>query len=173
MNLYKYIAIREDWPKPGISFKDITPLLQDADAFKESVKEMAKPFKDEHIDKVICADARGFIFGAAVSLELKAGLIIARKPNKLPYVEYSNSYSLEYGENTLEIAPNAVKKGEKVLVVDDLLATGGSSEALTILTKQAGGIVVGYSFLIELTGLKAREIALDSLPTYSVLKYEF
>lgn len=173
MDLNKYIAIREDWPKEGISFKDITPLLQDRQAFAFAIKELCKPYADKHIDKVICADARGFIFGSPAAIELEAGLVIARKPNKLPYVEYSESYSLEYGENTLQIAPGAIKKGENVLIVDDLLATGGSSKALTKLTKKAGGNIIGYAFLIELTGLRARDLALDPLPVHSVLKYEF
>jgi len=173
MNLYKFIAIKEDWPKPGISFKDITPLLQDPDAFKEALLEICKPFKEQQIDKIVCADARGFIFGAPASINLHAGLVIARKPNKLPFVEFTESYDLEYGNNTLEIAPNAIKKGERVLIIDDLLATGGSSQALSSLVKKAGGIIVGYSFLIELTGLNAREKVLEKVPTFSVLKYEF
>jgi len=173
MNLYDYIAIREDWPKKGISFKDIAPLLQDKDAFAAAIDGMIEPFKNEKIDKVICADARGFIFGAAIAVKMNIGLVMARKPNKLPFVQYSKTYDLEYGTNTLEIAPDAVKKDEKVLIVDDLLATGGSSKALSELTKDAGGTIVGYSFLIELTGLKAREKVLDKVPTYSLLKYEF
>ena len=171
MDLNKYIAIRENWPKEGISFKDITPLTQDPAAFKEAVERMAEPFKGLGITKVLCADARGFIFGGPVALILGAGMSIARKPNKLPYVAYSESYDLEYGSNTLEIAPGAVIRGDKVLVVDDLLATGGSAIALTKLAERAGGKVVGYSVLVELTGLKARN-KLEA-PTKSLIQYEF
>jgi len=171
MDLTKYIRVREDWPKKGISFKDITPLTQNYDAFKEAVRLMAEPFKNMGITKVLCADARGFIFGGPVALELGAGMSIARKPSKLPFVEYSESYDLEYGSNTLEIAPGAVEKGDKVLVVDDLLATGGSAIALTKLAEQAGGKVVGYSVLVELYGLKAKDKL--SAPVVSLIKYEF
>ena len=171
MDLNKYIAIREDWPKKGISFKDITPLTQDPEAFKEAVERMAEPFKGLGITKVLCADARGFIFGGPVALSLGAGMSIARKPNKLPYVAYSESYDLEYGSNTLEVAPGAIIRGDKVLVVDDLLATGGSAIALTKLAESAGGEVVGYSVLVELTGLKARNKL--KAPTKSLIQYEF
>lgn len=172
MDLKQFIAIREDWPKQGISFKDITPLTQNPEAFKEAVKLMTEPFKDLGVTKVLCADARGFIFGGPVAIALNAGMSIARKPNKLPYVEYSESYDLEYGSNTLQIAPNAVEKGDKVLIVDDLLATGGSAVALTKLAEKAGGIVVGYSLLIELTGLKARD-KLNKVPVNTLIQYEF
>lgn len=172
MDLRKYIAIREGWPKEGISFKDITPLLQNKDAFKEAVTLLAEPFKTKGITKVLCADARGFIFGSPVAITLNAGMSIARKPNKLPYVAYSETYDLEYGHNTLEIAPNAVEKGDKVLIVDDLLATGGSARALKKLTERAGGEVVGYAMLIELTGLKARE-TLGNVPIHTIIHYEF
>lgn len=171
MDLEKYIAIREDWPKKGISFKDITPLLQNADAFSEAVKEMIEPFTALGVTKVLCADARGFIFGGPIALALHAGMSIARKPNKLPYVGDTEDYGLEYGENTLQIAPGAVVPGDKVLIVDDLLATGGSARALTNLTNRAGGQVVGYSVLVELTGLKARETL--NAPTHSLIKFEF
>ena len=171
MDLNKFIAIRENWPKEGISFKDITPLTQDPEAFREAVKLMAEPYKGLGITKVLCADARGFIFGGPVALELGAGMSIARKPNKLPYVAYSESYDLEYGSNTLEVAPGAVVRGDKVLVVDDLLATGGSAIALTKLATRAGGTVVGYSVLVELTGLKARN-KLEA-PVKSLIQFEF
>lgn len=172
MSLKDFIAIREDWPKEGISFKDITPLLQNASAFQEAVNQLIEPFKNLGITKILCADARGFIFGAPVALALGAGLSIARKPNKLPFVEFSKSYDLEYGSNTLQVAPGAINKGDKVLVVDDLLATGGSAKALTDLCKDAGGEIVGYSFVIELTGLQGRDI-LDDVPMISLIKYEF
>lgn len=172
MDLKEYIAIREDWPKQGISFKDITPLTQDKDAFKEAVNQLAEPFKNKGITKVLCADARGFIFGGPIAIILNAGMSIARKPNKLPFVQYSETYDLEYGHNTLEIAPNAVSKGDKVLIVDDLLATGGSARALKKLAERAGGEIVGYAVLIELTGLKARE-TLGDVKVHTLIQYDF
>lgn len=172
MDLTKYIAIREDWPKEGISFKDITPLIQDKDAFREAVRLMAEPFKNLGVTKILCADARGFIFGGPVALELNAGMSIARKPNKLPFVLDSEDYGLEYGQNTLQVPPGAVVPGDKVLIVDDLLATGGSARALTNLTERQGGEIVGYSFLIELTGLNGKKGLRDVTMT-SLIKYEF
>ena len=172
MDLTKYIAIREDWPKEGISFKDITPLIQDKDAFKEAIRLMTEPFKNLGVTKILCADARGFIFGGPVALELGAGMSIARKPNKLPFVLDSEDYGLEYGQNTLQIPPGAVVPGDKVLIVDDLLATGGSARALTNLTERQGGEIVGYSFLVELTGLNGKKGLRDVTMT-SLIKYEF
>ena len=136
MDLSKYIAIREDWPKEGISFKDITPLIQDYEAFKEAIRQMSEPFKELGVTKILCADARGFIFGGPIALALGCGMSIARKPNKLPFVAASETYDLEYGHNTLEVPPGAVKKGDRVLIVDDLLATGGSATALTRLAEK-------------------------------------
>ena len=172
MDLTKYIAIREDWPKKGISFKDITPICQNAEALRQAIDELAEPFMNKGITKVICADARGFIFGGPVALKLNAGMVIARKPNKLPYVAMSETYDLEYGHNTLEIPANALNENDVVLVVDDLLATGGSAKALTNLVHRSGSKLVGYAFVIELTGLKAREI-LDKVPVHTLVKYEF
>lgn len=172
MNLKDYIAIREGFPKEGISFKDITPLCQDKDAFKETVRQLAEPFKNLGITKVICADARGFIFGGPVALDLNAGLVIARKPNKLPYVGLSETYDLEYGHNTLEIPLNSLNENDVVLVVDDLLATGGSARALTKMVQRSGAKLVGYAFVVELTGLKARETFAD-VPVISLVQYEF
>ena len=172
MNLKDIIAIREDWPKEGISFKDITPICQNAEALRQAIDELAEPFMNKGITKVICADARGFIFGGPVALKLNAGMVIARKPNKLPYVAMSETYDLEYGHNTLEIPANALNENDVVLVVDDLLATGGSAKALTNLVHRSGSKLVGYAFVIELTGLKARDI-LDKVPVHTLVKYEF
>lgn len=172
MDLTKYIAIREDWPKEGISFKDITPLIQDKDAFKEAVRLMSEPFKNLGVTKILCADARGFIFGGPVAIELGAGMSIARKPNKLPFVADSEDYGLEYGQNTLQVPPGAVVPGDKVLIVDDLLATGGSARALTNLTERQGGEIVGYTFLVELTGLNGRK-GLRDAKSVSLIQYEF
>lgn len=172
MDLSKYIAIREDWPKEGISFKDITPLTQNAEAFKEAVRLMVEPFKNLGVTKVLCADARGFIFGGPIAIALNAGMAIARKPNKLPFIEESETYDLEYGTNTLQIAPGAVVPGDKVLIVDDLLATGGSATALSNMAKRRGGEIVGYSFLVELTGLNGSR-NFQKVPVNSLIKYEF
>lgn len=171
-DLINYVRIRENWPKEGISFKDITSLVSNKEAFKYSILTMCLPFADKKVDKVLCADARGFIFGGAVAYNLGAAVVVARKPGKMPFVQYSASYSLEYGNNTLEIAPDTIKEGENVLIVDDLLATGGSAKALKELAEKAGGNIVGYSFAIELTGLKGRKLLGDK-PIYSLINYEF
>jgi len=170
MDLNKYIAIKEDWPKPGISFKDITPLLQDKDAFKYAIDKMTEPFINKGITKVICADARGFLFGSVIAYKLGCAVVASRKKNKLPYVGLSESYALEYGTNTLEIAPNSLYPEDKVLIVDDLLATGGSAKALTNMAIKSKCTIVGYSFVIELTSLKGRDI-LEKAPIYSLLSY--
>lgn len=171
MDLKKCMAIRENWPKKGISFKDITPLLANAKAFKEANILMAKPFKNKKITKVLCADARGFLFGSVVAHLSNAGVVVSRKPGKLPYVGVSVSYDLEYGSNTLEISPKMINKKDRVLIVDDLLATGGSAAAMTKMVKKIGAKLVGYSFLIELTDLKGRKL-LAKAPTYSLIKYK-
>lgn len=171
MELKKIITIRENWPKPGISFKDITPLLNDYDTLEKVVTIMTSQFMNSGITKVLCPESRGFFFGTAVALRLKAGVVGARKPGKLPFVGYSAEYDLEYGKNVLEIAKDTIQRGDRVLIVDDLLATGGSALALTKLVKEIGATLVGYSFVIELTSLKARE-KLDKVEVHSLVKYE-
>ena len=172
MDLKSIIAIREDWPKEGISFKDITPVCQNPEAFKQAVNDLTKPFLNKGITKVVCADARGFIFGGPVALALNAGMVIARKPNKLPFVAMSETYDLEYGHNTLEIPQGALNEKDVVLVIDDLLATGGSARALTNMIHRSGCKLVGYSFLVELTGLKGRAL-LDPVEINTLVQYEF
>lgn len=172
MDLKSIIAIREDWPKEGISFKDITPVCQNPEAFRQAVEELVKPFHNKGITKVVCADARGFIFGGPVALALNAGMVIARKPNKLPFVAMSETYDLEYGHNTLEIPANALNEKDVVLVIDDLLATGGSARALTNMIHRSGSKLVGYAFLVELTGLKGRDL-LDPVEINTLVQYEF
>ena len=160
LNLADYIRAIPDFPKPGILFRDITPLLTNPAAFRLAVVEMANPFRTAKIDVVAAAEARGFIFAAPVALELNAALVPIRKPGKLPYHTQSFSYELEYGTDTLEIHTDAIAPGAKVLVVDDLLATGGTVEACCRLVEKVGGVVVGCAFLIELADLKgARRIA--------------
>ena len=144
--------------------------LNNKEAFKEAVNKMSEPFLNKGVTKVICADARGFFFGAGIALRLNAGIVASRKKGKLPYVGTSVSYDLEYGSNTLEISPNSINKDDVVLVADDLLATGGSAKALTEMVKKAGAKLIGYSFLIELTSLNGRKL-LEPVEIYSLITY--
>jgi adenine phosphoribosyltransferase len=146
-----------DFPSPGIVFKDLTPLLADAGALRDAVQRLADLARPLHVDCVVAAEARGFLLGPALALELGAGFVLARKPGKLPYETVSASYLLEYGSSELEIHTDALAKGARVLVHDDLLATGGTARALCELVEQLGGVVAGCSFLIELAFLKGRE----------------
>jgi adenine phosphoribosyltransferase len=171
LNLADYIRSIPDFPKPGILFRDITPLLAAPEAFRLAVVEMSNPFRREKIDVVAAAEARGFIFAAPVALELNASLVPIRKPGKLPFNTQSLTYDLEYGSDTLEIHTDAIPPCARVLVVDDLLATGGTVEACCRLVQKAGGVVVGCAFLIELADLKgAQRIA--QYKTISLIKCE-
>jgi adenine phosphoribosyltransferase len=170
LKLADFIRTIPDFPKPGILFRDITPLLGAPEAFRRAVVDMANPFRREKIDVVAAAEARGFIFAAPVALELNAALVPIRKPGKLPFDTQSLSYDLEYGSDTLEIHTDAIAPGAKVLMVDDLLATGGTMEACCRLVEKAGGTVVGCSFLIELTGLNGVE-RIARYRTCSLVKY--
>jgi adenine phosphoribosyltransferase len=171
LNLADYIRSIPDFPKPGILFRDITPLLAAPEAFRLAVVEMANPFRREKIDVVAAAEARGFIFAAPVALELNAALVPIRKPGKLPFNTQSLTYDLEYGSDTLEIHTDAITPGARVLVVDDLLATGGTVEACCRLVEKAGGVVVGCAFLIELADLKGAQ-RISQHKTISLVKYE-
>lgn len=159
-----------DFPKPGILFKDITTLLNDGQAFRLAVKTIVKQFKDKKIDKVIAVEARGFIFGGAVAAALGAGFVPIRKKGKLPWKTRSVTYTLEYGTDTLCMHVDALLPGERVLIVDDLLATGGTVNAVIALVNQAEAKVVGITFLIELTECKGIE-KLEGYPVYSLIKY--
>jgi adenine phosphoribosyltransferase len=171
LNLADYIRAIPDFPKPGILFRDITPLLANPAAFRLAVVEMANPFRLEKIDVVAAAEARGFIFAAPVALELNASLVPIRKPGKLPFDTQSLTYDLEYGSDTLELHTDAIPRGARVLVLDDLLATGGTVEACCRLVEKVGGTVVGCAFLIELADLKgAQRIAQHK--TISLIKYD-
>ncbi|MBZ4406763.1 adenine phosphoribosyltransferase [Myxococcus sp. XM-1-1-1] len=139
-----------DFPKPGIVFKDITPVLADPRLFSRVINAMSAPFRGQHISKVVGVEARGFLLGAPMALALGAGFVPARKPGKLPYRSVVERYSLEYGADGLEIHEDALAPGERVLVVDDVLATGGTAEATGRLVKRLGGELVGFSFLIHL-----------------------
>jgi adenine phosphoribosyltransferase len=168
--LSDYIRSIPDFPKPGVLFRDITPLLGNPAAFRRAVVDMANPFRREKIDVVAAAEARGFIFAAPVALELNAALVPIRKPGKLPFDTQAMTYDLEYGTDTLEIHTDALAPGAQVLVVDDLLATGGTVDACCRLVEKAGGVVAGCAFLIELSELKgAQRIA--KYKTVSLVKY--
>ena len=164
--------IREipDFPKPGILFYDITTLLKDAGAFKESIELMLEPFAEQKIDAVVGMESRGFIFSAPMAMQLGAGFVPVRKLGKLPAETASVEYALEYGTNTLEIHKDALQPGQKVLIVDDLLATGGTVLGTIELVKTLKADVVGLAFLVELLFLKGRERLGDHF-THSVVQY--
>lgn len=156
INLERYIRSVPDWPRKGILFRDITPLLADPKAFAAAIDALCTSFTETDIEYVAAVEARGFIFGAAVARKLRAGFIPIRKKGKLPYKTKSVSYDLEYGTDTLEVHNDAMDKGSKVLMVDDLLATGGTMAAACKLIEKIGGQIVGISFLIELSELAGR-----------------
>jgi len=159
-----------DFPKPGILFYDITTLLKDAAAFRALTDDLTARYQDSRIDKVVGIESRGFIFGGVLAGQLGAGFVLVRKPGKLPADCFEVKYSLEYGSNTLAIHQDAIGAGERVLIVDDLLATGGTAEATISLVRQLGGEVVGLDFLVELKGLKGRE-KLAGYPVHSTILY--
>jgi adenine phosphoribosyltransferase len=165
--------IREipDFPRPGIGFKDITPLLADAAALAHAVRRLAAEARALRVDCVVAAEARGFLLGPALALELGAGFVLARKPGKLPYDTVSAEYLLEYGSDQLEIHTDALSRGARVLVHDDLLATGGTAAALCELVEGLGGEVVGCGFLVELAFLAGRA-RLAPREVHSLLTYE-
>lgn len=165
--------IREipDWPKKGILFYDITPLLEDGETFSQIIDELAKPYLNQKIDKIIGIDARGFILGAALAYKLKTGLAIVRKKGKLPSKKISREYALEYGTDTIEMHEDTILPGEKVLIVDDLLATGGTMSATVGLVEELKGEIVSIDFLIELEFLKGRE-KLRGHQVKSLVKYD-
>ena len=159
------------FPKEGIVFRDITTLIKDGKAFKKMTNAIAKRYENEKIDLVASVDARGFIIGSAVAYRLGAGLVPLRKPGKLPAETLYSEYELEYGIDKIEIHTDAIEKGQRVLVVDDLLATGGTAKATCDLVSRLGGELVGVAFLIELAYLKGRD-KLKGLPVFSLIRYE-
>ncbi|WP_346929819.1 adenine phosphoribosyltransferase [Clostridium sp.] len=172
MNLKDKVRIIDGFPKEGISFKDVTTLLQDGESLRESIDVIANHLKDKKIDIVIGPEARGFLFGVPVAYALGAGFVPVRKPGKLPYETIQTSYDLEYGSDVLEIHKDAIKKGQRVAIVDDLLATGGTVSAVAKLVEESGGEVVAINFLIELTELKGRE-KIEQYDIMSVIDYPF
>ena len=170
--IQEYIRNIPDFPKPGINFKDITPLLADGAAMTRTLLKIANHYCDLEFDLVCGAESRGFIFGVGVGMLLGKGFIPVRKKGKLPYETFSESYGLEYGSDTLEIHRDAIKPGQKVLVIDDLLATGGTCEATLSLVRQCGAEVVGCAFVIELEFLKGRERLEPHCPVFSLIQYD-
>ena len=159
-----------DFPKKGILFRDITTLLKDGARFKDAVEILAAGYREKTIDKIVAIEARGFIFGGAIAYKLGAGLVPVRKQGKLPAEVREVTYQLEYGTDTLQIHRDALSLGDKVLIVDDLLATGGTAKAVCQLLEQSGAEIVGIEFLIELTDLKGIE-RLKGYPVHSIIKF--
>jgi adenine phosphoribosyltransferase len=170
MDLARYIRDIPDFPKPGIIFKDITPLLADPVAFQEAIRRLHDHYQDQQIDAVAAAEARGFLFAAPLALLMKRPLIPLRKPGKLPYRTYSLKYDLEYGSAELQVHIDGVVSGHRVLLIDDLLATGGTMQAGCQLIEKAGGQVAGCAFLVELTFLQGRE-RLQPYDVFSLIQY--
>ncbi len=170
MDLKKYVALVEDYPKPGIKFRDITPLMGNGEAYKYATDKVVEFAKEHNIDLVVGPEARGFIFGCPVSYALGVGFAPVRKPGKLPREVVEYAYNLEYGSNILCMHKDSLKPGQRVLIVDDLLATGGTIEATVKLIEELGGVVAGLAFLIELEDLKGKE-KLKGYPILTLMKY--
>ena len=170
MNLKKHIRDVPDFPKPGIVFKDITPLLSDPAGLSLAVELMANPWRDHRPDLVIGAESRGFIFGTAVAQSLSCGFVPVRKPGKLPSATKSVKYELEYGTDELQIHADAIRPGQKILLVDDLIATGGTAKAACELVDDLGGELLGLTVLIELADLKGRDL-LAPIEVQSLIQY--
>lgn len=159
-----------DWPEPGVGFKDVSPLLRDPEALGQTIAQLADWTREQRPDFVLGAEARGFILGAAIANEVPCGFVPARRPGKLPPETVSATYALEYGQNALELNADAIGDGARVVIHDDVLATGGTVEAIAGLVEQLGGEVVGVNFVIELTFLGGRE-RLTKYPLYSLISY--
>jgi adenine phosphoribosyltransferase len=160
-----------DFPKPGILFRDITPILVQPDLFELSIQALMETVRHQRIDKVVGIDARGFIFAAPAALHLEAGLVLIRKKGKLPWQTHALAYALEYGEAEVEMHVDSIHEGENVLLVDDLLATGGTAAAAQALIRKVGGNLIATAFLIELTALGGRERLAGNCPTHAILQY--
>ena len=170
-DLKKYIREVPDYPKPGILFYDITTLLKNPKALRMTCDRFVWLFHDQHIDKVVGMESRGFMFGPIVAYDLNAGFVPVRKPKKLPAEVARESYDLEYGQDTLEIHKDAIEPGERVLIADDLIATGGTAQATANLVESLGGEVAGFGFVIELTFLKGRD-KLSNYEVQSLIQYD-
>lgn len=170
MDLYEYIADIPDFPSKGVLFRDVTPLMQDGKAFNEAIDKLVEYASSKDVDIVVGPEARGFLFGCPVAIKLQKGFVPVRKPGKLPRETVSIKYELEYGSNEIFMHKDSIAKGQRVIIVDDLLATGGTVDAAIKLVESMGGIVVGCAFLIELEALKGREL-LKGYDVFSLLKY--
>jgi adenine phosphoribosyltransferase len=170
MDLKNYVRDVPDFPKKGIIFKDITPLLKDPKAFQYAIDQWAERYKASGLNALVAMESRGFIFGAPLAVKLGISFVPVRKPGKLPWKTVQETYELEYGTDKLEIHEDAFKKGDKVLVLDDVLATGGTAAAAVRLVERAGGKVQEASFLMELGFLNGRQ-KLQSIPVYSIIQY--
>ncbi|MBY0096256.1 adenine phosphoribosyltransferase [Mesobacillus maritimus] len=170
MDLKQYVAIVPDWPKPGITFKDITPLMANGEAYKYATDQIVTYAREREIDLIVGPEARGFIIGCPVAYSLGVGFAPVRKEGKLPRETAKVDYGLEYGKDTLTIHKDAIKPGQRVLITDDLLATGGTIEATIKLVEELGGVVAGIAFLIELTYLDGRS-KLDNYDVLTLLEY--
>lgn len=171
MNFKDYIATIKDFPIEGILFRDITPLMGDGEAFYEATQKIVEFAKEVNAEVIVGPESRGFIFGCPVAYDLKIGFVPVRKPGKLPRETASYTYDLEYGKNELHVHKDGIKAGQRVLIVDDLLATGGTVEATIKLVEEIGGVVVGCAFLIELTSLNGRKVLKD-YPVFTLISYE-
>jgi adenine phosphoribosyltransferase len=170
INLKGYIRDIPDFPKPGIIFRDITPLLAAPQAFRAAIDQLAARYRNERIDVIVAAEARGFIFAAPLAVALGAGFVPVRKPGKLPFDTHAFHYDLEYGSDTLEMHVDGLQPGQRVLVIDDLLATGGTVKACTQLVERCGGTIVGCAFAIELEALNGRK-AVAPHECFSLVQY--
>ncbi|MCX7944411.1 MAG: adenine phosphoribosyltransferase [Deltaproteobacteria bacterium] len=166
----KYVRNIPDFPKKGILFRDITPMLLEHKIFSSLVNEFVKRLKGKNIDKIVAIESRGFIFGGAIANKLGVGLAIVRKPGKLPFETIKETYNLEYGKDSLEIHKDAIKRGEKVVIFDDVLATGGTARATGKLVRRLGGEVFEYNFLIELSSLNGVK-KLKGEKVFSLIKF--
>lgn len=171
MNLKETIRSIPNWPIEGVIFRDITTLMQDPVAFKEACNLFYNRYKNMNIDKIVGIDARGFVFGAVLAYQLNVGFVTVRKKGKLPYKTISESYSLEYGKNTVELHEDSINTGEKVVIIDDLIATGGTMEAAVKLVKKLGGNILECGFIVELPELKGREKIKDE-KIFAICEFE-
>jgi adenine phosphoribosyltransferase len=170
-DLRELIRSIPDFPKEGILFRDITTLLRDREGFRLAVNSMVSKYRDTPIDKVVCVEARGFLLGGALAYELGCGVVPIRKPGKLPYQTVKQTYELEYGTGSVEVHEDGIEPGDRVLLVDELLATGGTARAAVDLVERLGGQIVSCAFLIELGDLKGRNL-LEKYDVFSVIEYD-
>jgi adenine phosphoribosyltransferase len=171
MNVKDSIRSIPDWPIKGVIFRDLTTLMQNPEAYRNACDVFYNRYKNMHIDKIVGIDARGFVFGAVLAYQLKAGFVPVRKKGKLPYKTVSEQYTLEYGTDTVEMHEDAITAGEKIVIIDDLIATGGTIEAAVKLVKKLGGDILECAFIVELPGLKGREKIKDQ-KIFTICEFE-